>query len=341
MPSFTRIAAMLGGLAHQFFSLLLLLLVEARFGAGRYSSGGLLGRLIRSCGKVLVVYRPERVGLPELMQRVRERVNKSGRNPRLAENDVHIVFLQAAGRQLLDLAVEPQRTDQPHPVDEARHDIVDAAGFQHAEVAFVAGRFNEVAMLAHEIPELRRNGGTAQHGDVMSDEIVKRGKFQLPGIGRTHEEDPLVPRQRLLGKVAEALALVIAERRKNRVALAPKDQPRGPSPGKLLKRGFPTHGGEHLLEDFGTESRRLAVGQVLVRYPLIGDKLQGCGRRWRSAECPGGGKCHAKKSAEPFANSFRHRRPRSSTFQLPLLLLMGSKAPGPAALARLLPNLRR
>jgi DNA-binding transcriptional LysR family regulator len=40
---------MLAGLAHQFFSLLLLLLVEARFGAG---SGGLLGRLIRSCGKV-------------------------------------------------------------------------------------------------------------------------------------------------------------------------------------------------------------------------------------------------------------------------------------------------
>jgi hypothetical protein len=35
MPSSTRIAAVLGGLAHQFFSLLLPLLVEARFGAGR------------------------------------------------------------------------------------------------------------------------------------------------------------------------------------------------------------------------------------------------------------------------------------------------------------------
>jgi hypothetical protein len=65
-----------------------------------------------------------------------------------------------------------QRTDQPHPIGQACHDVVDAAGFQHAEVGFVAGRFSEIAMLVHEIPELGRNGGTAQHGDVMSDEIV-------------------------------------------------------------------------------------------------------------------------------------------------------------------------
>src|SRR5580704_12101423 len=75
---------------------------------------GLLGGPIRNSGKVLAIYRRERLGLLELMQRVRERVDKSWRNALLAENDVHIVFLQAAGRQRLHLAVEPQRTDQPH-----------------------------------------------------------------------------------------------------------------------------------------------------------------------------------------------------------------------------------
>src|ERR1700730_2388529 len=144
----------------------------------------------------------------------------------------------------------------------------------------------------------------------MSDEIVVRGKFQLPGIVRAHKEDPLVSRQRLLGKAAEALSLVIAERGKNCVALSSEDQPRGTSPGKLVKRGFLAHGGEDALEDFGTEPRRLGVGQVLVRYPLIGDELQRCGGRCRSAECPHGGKCHAEKSPEPCANRFRHRRSR-------------------------------
>jgi hypothetical protein len=65
------------------------------------SSGG----LIRSCRKVLAVYRPERLGLLELMQRVRERIDKGWRNALLAENDVHIVFLQAAGQQRLDFSV--------------------------------------------------------------------------------------------------------------------------------------------------------------------------------------------------------------------------------------------
>src|SRR5947207_1067656 len=98
-------------------------------------------------------------------------------------------------------------------------------------------------MLAHEIPELGRDGCTALHGDVMSGEIVERRKFELPGIGRTHEEDPLFPQQRLVGKIAEARSLVIAERGKECVALAPENQLQGASPGKLLKRGFLTHGG--------------------------------------------------------------------------------------------------
>src|SRR5208337_3137682 len=140
-----------------------------------------------------------------------------------------------------------------NPLVEARHDVVDAAGFQHAEVGVAAGRFSEVAMLMHEIPELGRNGRAALHGDVMSDEIVERGKLQLPGVGGTHEEDPLFPQQRLVGKIAEARSLVIAERGENCVALTPEDQLQGASPGKLLKRGFLAYCSEDVLEDFGAE----------------------------------------------------------------------------------------
>src|ERR1700730_222751 len=108
--------------------------------------------------------------------------------------------------------------------------------------------------------------------------------------------------------MAEARPLVIAERGKECVALTAKDQPRGTSPGKLLKEGFLAHCGQDLLEDFGTEPRRISVGQVLVRYPLIGDELQRCGRRSRPPQCPAeypdGGKCHAEKSPQPFANGF-------------------------------------
>ncbi len=98
----------------------------------------------------------------------------------------------------------------------------------------------------------------------MSDEILERGKLQPPGVGRTHEEDLLFPQQRLAGKVAEARSLVIAERGEECVALAPEDQLKGASPGKLLKSRFLAHGGEDVLEDFGTEPRRLGVGQVLI-----------------------------------------------------------------------------
>jgi hypothetical protein len=187
----------------------------------------------------------------------------------------------------------------------------------------------------------------------MSDEIVERGKLQPPGVGGTNEEDPFLPQQRLVGKIAEARPLVIAERGKECVALAPEDQLQGASPRKLLKRGFLVHGGEDVLEDFGAEPRRLDVGQVLKRYQLIGDELQGCGRRCRSAECPGGSKGHAEKSAEPSPTGFsisvaaaismcnlperrrgdaelhedrnNARRSRSSIFSLQLLLLVGSK----------------
>src|SRR5258708_27019424 len=163
-------------------------------------------------------------------------------------------------------------------------------------------------MLVHEIPELGRYRSAAQHGDLMSHEALERRKLQSPDIGGTHEEDPLVSGQRLLGKVAEASPLLIVERRKYRVPLAAEDQPRGTSPGKLLERGFLPHRGEDVLEDLGAKSRRLGVGQILVRYPLVGDKLQRCCDRPQSTEPQGGGKCHAKKSPAPSANRFRHRR---------------------------------
>jgi hypothetical protein len=43
--------------------------------------------------------------------------------------------------------------------------------------------------------------------------------------------------------MAEARPLVNAERSKDCVALTAKDQPRGASPGKLLKEGFLAHCG--------------------------------------------------------------------------------------------------
>src|SRR5277367_5720592 len=108
-------------------------------------------------------------------------------------------------------------------------------------------------MLAHKIPELGRNGCTAQHGDIMSRKIVERGKLQPPRVGRAHEKDPFVPRQRLVGEAAKGRSLGIAERGEDCVALASEDQPRGASPGKLLKRDLLTRGGEDLLENLGTE----------------------------------------------------------------------------------------
>ena len=41
---------------------------------------------------------------------------------------------------------------------------------------------------------------------------------------------------------------------------------------------------------------------------LIGDKLQGCGHRYRSADCPDGGNCRAEKAPEPSVNQPWHRR---------------------------------
>src|SRR5262245_19036368 len=115
-------------------------------------------------------------------------------------------------------------------------------------------------MLAHEIPELGRDGSAAQNGDVMSDEILERGKLQPADVGCAHEEHPLFAQQRLGGKVAEARSLLVTQRGKEGVALTPKDQPQGTSPGKLLKGGFLAHGGEDVPEDFSAEARGLRVG---------------------------------------------------------------------------------
>ena len=65
----------------------------------------LLFRLSRSLGKVLAVDRPERLGLLESAECVGKCVDKRLRNALLAENDIHIIFLQAARQQRLDLAV--------------------------------------------------------------------------------------------------------------------------------------------------------------------------------------------------------------------------------------------
>jgi len=46
-----------------------------------------------------------------------EGLDEGGRDALLTEDDVQVVFLEAAGRQRLDLAFEAQRSDQPHPVE--------------------------------------------------------------------------------------------------------------------------------------------------------------------------------------------------------------------------------
>jgi hypothetical protein len=55
--------------------------------------------------KIFAIYRPERLGLLELVQHTRERFNQGGQNVRLAETDIIIAFYDAAGQQWLDLAV--------------------------------------------------------------------------------------------------------------------------------------------------------------------------------------------------------------------------------------------
>jgi hypothetical protein len=75
------------------------------------------------------------------------------------------------------------------------------------EAGFAAARCAEVAMLADEIPELGRNGSAAQHGDIMSDEIVERGKLQPPGVGRPNEEDPFLPPISLAIAAAAAMSM--------------------------------------------------------------------------------------------------------------------------------------
>src|SRR6202035_3705166 len=82
--------------------------------------------------------------------------------------------------------------------------------------------------------------------------------FNLPASAARTKKTHLSRASGSFGKWQKrARSLVIAERSEDCVALAPKDQPRGASPGKLFKRGFLAHNGKDLLEDFGTEPRRL------------------------------------------------------------------------------------
>jgi hypothetical protein len=127
------------------------------------------------------------------------------------------------------------------------------------EIGLVAGRFREVAMFVHEIPELGRNGRAQQHGDIMSDQIVERGKLWSSRIRRAHEEDPLVVRQWLAGEMTKALPLFIAEGGKDGVAFPPEDQFRGADPGQFLEKHFLAHTVEDVPEDLGAETRRFDV----------------------------------------------------------------------------------
>src|SRR5438477_3656988 len=260
--------------------------------------------------KVFAVDRPERLGLLELTQGFGEGLDEGGRDALLAEDDVQVVFLEAAGGQRLDLAVEAQRSDQPHPVDEARHHVVDAARFEHPEIHFVAGRLPDREPLPHEIPELGRNGRAPQHGDLVSHQVLERRKPQSPDVGRPHEENPFVPGQRFLREVAEARPLFSVERREQGLPLAPEDEPRGTRPREFLERDVLPHRGEDALEHFRAEPRRLGVCEILVRYPLIGDQTQ----RGRHRRPGGGGERdrtgHGEQRPDPSAHRLGHRRPR-------------------------------
>src|SRR5205823_5392896 len=83
----------------------------------QHRTGRLRVRAPASGRKVFAVDRPERLGLLELAQGFGEGLDEGGRDALLAEDDVQVVFLEAAGRQRIDLAFEAQRSDQPHPVE--------------------------------------------------------------------------------------------------------------------------------------------------------------------------------------------------------------------------------
>src|SRR6266403_1479607 len=150
--------------------------------------------------------------------------------------------------------------------------VVDAARFQHPEIQLVAGGLPDREPLPHELPELGRNGGAPQHGDLVSHQVLERRKPQSPDIGVPHEEDPFVAGQRFLREVAEARPLFVVERREQGLPLAPEDEPGGTRPREFLEGDVLPHRREDALEHFRAESRRLGVGEILVRYPLIGDQ---------------------------------------------------------------------
>src|ERR1700722_5573683 len=52
----------------------------------------------RKLRKIFAIYRLERLGLIELLQRARERVDQRGRNARLAEAEINSVVDHAAGQ---------------------------------------------------------------------------------------------------------------------------------------------------------------------------------------------------------------------------------------------------
>src|SRR5438309_3517491 len=82
----------------------------------QHRTGRLRVRAPASGRKVFAVDRPERLGLLEWRKASEKAWTKAGATRSLLKM-TYRSFLEAAGRQRLDLAFEAQRSDQPHPVE--------------------------------------------------------------------------------------------------------------------------------------------------------------------------------------------------------------------------------
>ena len=154
-------------------------------------------------------------------------------------------------------------------------------------------------MAADKVPELGRDRGAAEHGDIVPYQIVERREAQPPDVRGAHEEDPLVPGEGLARKMTVAGALLVVEGREDAVALAAEHQLRRARPGELLEGDLLLHRREDASEHLGAESGRGGVGQILVGHPLIGHQLQ-----WRRSRR---GRGDSREDDQSCRNQNEHR----------------------------------
>ena len=106
--------------------------------------------------KIFAVYRLERFGLLEFLQRVRERLDQRERNACLAEADGKIRLRSRCGTiRARSFRIVPLRRYTDIPVAEVHDRVVDAAGCQHAEANADTDRLDHVVMFDARISTVR------------------------------------------------------------------------------------------------------------------------------------------------------------------------------------------